>query len=197
MLQKARELAAADGIDNVRFEQADAQTHPFEAGQFDVVLSRFGSMFFADPIAAFTNVHRATRSSGRLVIATWRPFEENEWGQAIFASLAAGRELPTPQTSAPGPFGLADRDFIRTTLSSAGYRDIDVVPIESAAWWGADVEDAMHFIGGLGVVRGLSQGLDANAGELAMTTLRDTIAAHAGADGVRFASAAWLTSARI
>src|SRR5688572_21024309 len=66
MLERAREYAGRDGLTNVRFERGDAQTHPFPAGHFDVAISQFGIMFFADPVAAFANIGRALRPGGRL-----------------------------------------------------------------------------------------------------------------------------------
>jgi ubiquinone/menaquinone biosynthesis C-methylase UbiE len=80
MLKRARDRSQAEGLVNVRFEQADAQAHRFEQGAFDVVISRFGSMFFSDPVAAFRNIRRALRPGGRLVLLVWRELKHNEWG---------------------------------------------------------------------------------------------------------------------
>jgi ubiquinone/menaquinone biosynthesis C-methylase UbiE len=77
MIQRARERAREEGLDNVTFEQADAQTHRFQHDAYDVVISRFGSMFFADPVTAFRNVHPALSTGGRLALLTWQPLERN------------------------------------------------------------------------------------------------------------------------
>ena len=97
MLERAREIARAEGLTNVRFERADAQVHPFPAAAFDVVVSSFGAMFFADAAAAFTNLARSMRPRGRLGVLAWQELEANEWLCEIRAALAAGRDLPTPQ----------------------------------------------------------------------------------------------------
>src|ERR1700683_564465 len=71
-IERARELAQAQGVRNITFECADAQVHPFPEKHFDLAISRFGTMFFADPVAAFGNAGRALRSAGRLVMMVWQ-----------------------------------------------------------------------------------------------------------------------------
>src|SRR5437763_10585741 len=123
MLARARQSAEAEGLTTIRFEQGDAQVHRFAPGAFDVAISRFGVMFFADPVAAFTNIGSALRPGGRLAMLVWQPLAANEWMTAMRDALAVGRELPVPPPGAPGPFGLADTDFASTVLKSAGFAD--------------------------------------------------------------------------
>ncbi len=101
MIALARETAAAEGLDNIEFRHADAQIHPFENAEFDVVISRMGSMFFGDPIAAFANLHRALRPEGRLTLLTWQGVTDNEWLTEFRTALAVGRDLPTPPAARP------------------------------------------------------------------------------------------------
>jgi ubiquinone/menaquinone biosynthesis C-methylase UbiE len=82
-IERARELAEAQGVRNVTFERADAQVHPFPRERFDLAISRFGTMFFADPVTAFTNIGRALRPAGRLVMMVWQAHDRNEWEVAI------------------------------------------------------------------------------------------------------------------
>ena len=91
MIARARVLTDAEGLRNVRFEQADAQVHRFPSEHFDIAISRFGTMFFADPVAAFSNIRRALRPAGRLVMMVWQGHEANEWSVAIQQSLAGAR----------------------------------------------------------------------------------------------------------
>ncbi|MEU9305798.1 class I SAM-dependent methyltransferase [Streptomyces sp. NPDC048269] len=107
MLRRARRRAAAEGLPNAEFVQADAQVHPFPAAVFDVAVSRSGTMFFADPVAAFRNIAGALGPGGRLVQMVWQPPAGNEWFLSLTRALAAGRPLPTPPPDAPGPFALA------------------------------------------------------------------------------------------
>ena len=108
MLERARRLSDDAGLRNVTYLQADAQTHPFPPAQFDLRISRFGTMFFADPVAAFANIGRALRPGARLVLLVWQDHDRNEWAAAIRDALNAGTAAPTPITNDPGPFSLAD-----------------------------------------------------------------------------------------
>jgi len=85
MLERARQLTAAERLDNVRYELGDAQVHRFDPAGFDVAISRFGTMFFSDPLAAFANIAAALRPEARLVLLVWQGYERNEWGRGIEA----------------------------------------------------------------------------------------------------------------
>ena len=88
MLARARSGAEAAGLSNAVFQQGDAQVHELEPGTFGTVISRFGVMFFADPVAAFANIRSATRPGGRLVFACWQPLAANPWLLVPGAALA-------------------------------------------------------------------------------------------------------------
>ncbi len=196
MVERAKELAQANGLTNVRFERADAQVYPFDPGSYDVVVSRFGAMFFADPVAAFANIRAATRPGGRLLLVAWRSAGDNEWLRCVFAALAVGRDLPVPPTGGPGPFGLADPDQVHARLTEAGYESVELTAVDKPLWLGADGDDAFGFFSGNGVVRGLTQGLDEMQRASAMNALRATMDEHDTGDGVLFDSGVWLISAR-
>jgi SAM-dependent methyltransferase len=196
MLERAAAVATAEGLTNVRFEQADAQVHPFPAGAFDVATSTFGAMFFADPVAAFANIARSMRADARLGLLAWRELGANEWLCEIRGALAAGRDLPMPPPGMPGPFGLADPTHVRQVLASAGFVDIEIDPVDAPVRVGADPDDAFAFISTAGVARGLLEDLDPSAASGALDALRQTFVEHASADGVTFGSAAWLVTAR-
>lgn len=195
MLRTAVERAKAAGITNVRFEQADAQVHQFERNSFDLVLSRFGAMFFEDPMAAFTNLYGPTRGGGRLALLAWQSLDRNEWLLKLRGVLAAGRELPTPPPGTPGPFGLADRDAVFELLTNCGYRNVEVTSVEEPMRLGATADEALEFAGGTAIVRGLLADLGADAKAQALDELESMVRAHEGSDGVTLASAAWLITA--
>jgi SAM-dependent methyltransferase len=195
MLERARARAADEGLTNVRFEQTDAQVHPFEPDSFDLAISSFGCMFFADPVAAYRNIGAALRPGGRLALLAWRDLADNEWAQVVRGAFALGRDLPSPPAGAPGPFGFADPDHVRRVLGEAGYSGVQLDPIDEPIEFGADAADAYAFLRTTGPVRGLSQDLDDDAREQGMAALRDAVAAHETADGVLFDTAAWLITA--
>ena len=196
MLERARERSRAEGVRNVRYEHADAEVHEFEPRAFDLAISRFGAMFFGDPVAAFANVGRSLRSDGRIVLLAWRPLVENEWLTAIRSALALGRTLPEPPIGAPGPFGLADPDAVTEILRTAGFAELAFDSVDEPFVFGVDGDDAYDFVSRIGVVRGLLEGVDDEDRARALEQLRVTMQRHDTGDGVRFDSAVWLITAR-
>jgi SAM-dependent methyltransferase len=193
MLELARRLAAEEGVDNARFLQADAQVHAFAPGGADVAVSRAGSMFFGDPVAAFANIAAALRPGGRLVLLTWQPVDRNEWLPAFAGALAAGRPLPVPPSGVPGPFALGDPERVRSLLGAAGFADVRCEDRREPLCFGATPDEAHAFV--LGLLGWMLRGLDDAGAARATTALRDAMEAHDTADGVLFGSAAWLVTA--
>ena len=196
LLTEARRRSRAAGLANTTFVQGDAQVHPFEPGAHDVVISRFGAMFFGDPVAAFANTARALRPGGRLALVSWQELARNEWLLLVRRALAAGRSLPEPPGDAPGPFGLSDPDRVRRILTAAGFEAVELVAVRESVWLGTDGADAFDFVSHLGVARGLLGGLDDGARQAALAELRDELAARATPEGVLLGASAWLTTAR-
>jgi SAM-dependent methyltransferase len=196
MLTRAEERGRAEGLTNVAFLQADVQVHRFDERTFDVVISRFGAMFFNEPVAAFRNIAKAMRPGGGLALLTWQELAKNEWLTSFRGALAAGRTLPVPPAGTPGPFGLAEPEGVRHILAEAGFHDVDLVALDEAVRFGSDTDDAWPFVASMGIVRGLTEGLDADARTKALERLRRVLVAHESAAGVVFASAAWLVTAR-
>ena len=190
MLDYARRRAVEEGVTNATFAQADAQIHPFEPRAYDVAISRTAAMFFGDHVAAFSNIGRALRPGGRLVLVTWQPLPGNEWIREISGALGAGRDLPAPPPDA-GPFSLSDPDRVRTLLARAGFADVEFEGTTAAIWFGNDADDAHRFV--LGLMGWMLQGLDDAGRARAIDALHATMATHETPDGVLFESAAWIT----
>ncbi|HJV41415.1 class I SAM-dependent methyltransferase [Caulobacter sp.] len=132
LVELARRRAGEDGIEGAEFLLADAQTHAFDP-VFDAVVSRFGVMFFPDPVAAFANLRRALKPGGRLAFAAWRSPEENPL--SLIPLRAAAPFLPEPprfETNAPGRFAFADQARVRAVLEAAGWREIAITPLDVA-----------------------------------------------------------------
>jgi SAM-dependent methyltransferase len=195
MLAVARRRATAEGVSNVDFRQADAQVYAFDPGRFDIAISRFGSMFFEDRTAAFTNIASALRSGGRLAMLVWQDIRKNEWIMTARETLAGGRDLPVPPAGAPGPMALADPNDVRRLLAGAGFESIGFSSLEEPLWFGADADAAYEFVGEIGIVKGLSDGLDLDTKVAAHEELKAALRAHETPEGVRFDSGVWLISA--
>ncbi len=195
-IERARELARAEGIRNAAFECADAQVHPFPRERFDLAISRFGTMFFADPVAAFSNIARAMRADGRLVMVVWQAREANEWDVAIRQSLAEPGgpvNLPPP---GPDPFSLADQPAARRTLTAAGFASVRFTDVQEPVHYGRDGATALDWVQGFRYTREVLRQLEPAAAARAIGRLREMLAAHLGDDGVWFDSRAWLITAR-
>jgi SAM-dependent methyltransferase len=128
LLERAREHAAAAGIDNIDFRHADAQSDDLGRGRFDGAFSRFGVMFFADPVAAFANIHRCLKPGAVLSFVCWQPISSNQWmfipAQAAVSVLGTPPEMTAPDT--PGPFSLSDKDRVGRVVGSARFHSIDI-----------------------------------------------------------------------
>lgn len=195
MLERASEAARAEGVRNVRFEQGDAQVHPFPAAAFDRAISLFGGMFFADPTAAFANVRRALRPGGRLAMLAWRELGRNEWVSAVHAALSSVLPLPPPAAGSPGPFGLADPGIVRDVLGSAGYVDVSLESIDEPMELGSDADDTLAFLQTFGMTRSVMQRLPDPARADARDTLRRMLVEHETSSGVLLGASAWLITA--
>jgi SAM-dependent methyltransferase len=195
MLVRAREHAAAERLGNVSFVCADAQVAPLGEHRYDLVSSMFGVMFFADPIAAFQNLARATRPGGRLAFVSWRPPAENEWIQVLRGGVARGRHLSAPPMGVPGMFGLAEHEHIARVVASAGFDELQLEALDLPFALGP-IDDACAFGAEVGVVRAVLEGLEPAARAEALESLRGALAPHDAPDGVVLESAVWIVTAR-
>jgi SAM-dependent methyltransferase len=113
----------------IKFVRADATTYRFESAAFDLLFSRFGVMFFAEPARAFANLRTALKPSGRLAFACWRKFDENPWLQVpLRAALEHVPPLPRPGPEDPGPFSFASEQRVHRILADAGFQSVILEP---------------------------------------------------------------------
>ena len=194
-IECARALARAEGLRNVTFEHADAQVHRFPQERFDLAISRFGTMFFDDPDAAFANIGRTLRPAGRLVMMVWQPHERNEWDIAINQSLT-GSESAASASAQPNPFSLADPPIVKQILGVAGFADIAFTDVHEPVYYGPDVVTALGWVRGFTCTSEVLRRLDPAAAARAVERLRETLSAHLTDDGVWFNSRAWIITAR-
>lgn len=191
------ELGRARSGEQVTFLQADVQEHAFEPDAFDVVLSRFGVMFFDDSVAAFTNLRRATRSGGRLAFVAWQAAPLNAWVMTALAALVPHVGFPQlPPPGAPSPFAFAEADHVRSVLGDAAWQDVHLEPVETSVLIGTDVGTAVTFYTEDAFGKLVLAGGDDQQREAALKALRDAVAERIGPDGLRLGAAAWLVTAR-
>lgn len=196
MIERARRLSESTGIHNVSFEQADAARHHFTAEGFDVGISRFGMMFFTDPVAGFSNIARAIRPNGRLVMMVWQEQHRNEWSVSIKQALAAGADVPTSSRLAPAAFSLGAPATTERVLERAGFTDAQFIAVDEPVYYGPDVATALDWVCGFSNVQDALQRLDVDSAERARAKLIGRIASKARGDGVWFDSSAWIVTAR-
>jgi SAM-dependent methyltransferase len=195
MLERARRLSDDAGLRNVAYVHADAQNHPFPPAHFDLCISRFGTMFFADPVAAFANIGRALRPGARLVLLVWQDHDRNEWAAAIRDALTPGTAAPAPTTNDPGPFSLADPAITAGTLAAAGFAEVDVTDVREPVFYGPDTATAYDAVLRLQHAKDPLADLDPTMTGHALERLRASVAAHDTTGGVFFGARAWLVAA--
>jgi SAM-dependent methyltransferase len=195
-IEHARELARTEGLGNVTFEHSDAQVYRFPPERFDLAISRFGTMFFEDPAAAFANIGRALRPAGRLVMMTWQAHEHNEWDITIHRSLAGPEGTIATASAGPDPFSLADPPTVQEILDAAGFAHVAFTDICEPVYYGPDVAAALDWVRGFACTNEALKRLDPAAAARAVGRLREALAAHVNDDGVWFNSRAWIVTAR-
>ena len=190
-LARARQRTAEERVANVAFQRGDAEVFPFPPASFDLIISRFGTMFFADPQAAFRNLARAARPGGRLVMMVWQRRTDNAWATAIQDALGA-----TSPPSRLDAFSLADPAAVRPLLDSAGFTDVAFTEVCTPVYYGPDAAAALELVWDMKTVRDRLARTDAQTAQRAVGRLREVLAAHQTDAGVLFDSRAWIITAR-
>jgi ubiquinone/menaquinone biosynthesis C-methylase UbiE len=196
MLARARQMAPA-GIP-VDFVLADATVYPFVSGSFDLMVSRFGVMFFAEPALSFANMRRALRPSGRLTFVCWREPRENPWLmmplQAVYKHVP---KLPQLGPEDPGPFAFASEQRVIRILSEAGFSGIEMEPcdlsLDVAVGRGLDaaVETALE----IGPASRALEGQPPDVRAAAANSIREALAPFASGNSVPLAASIWIVTA--
>jgi SAM-dependent methyltransferase len=197
MLQPARQRIASAGVDNIELLNADAQAYDFEAASFDVVISRFGMMFFEDPQAAFANLARALRAGGRLVFVCPQDPLKSQWVVVAFGAAVAalGRAPDLGAPGAPGPFAFADGDRLTQLLTDSGFRALRLETLTRSFRIGRTISDAVDFVLSLPESERLFTGAPQETVDAAATALYAGFAPYAGQQGVMMDATAWLVTA--
>lgn len=194
LLEAARARADAERL-RVAFVRADAQDYAFEPAGVDMIVSRFGVMFFDDPTGAFTNLRRAARPGAPLVAIAWRGAADNPFMTA--AERAAGpllADLPPRRPGVPGQFAFADEDRVQAILTSSGWTAVDVSPLDVECRLSA--ADLLTYATRLGPVGLALRDTDAATRERVLPVVRDAFAPFMVDGECRFTAACWRIGAR-
>ena len=189
-------------LDRAEFLVADAQTHAFEEGAFDILISQFGLMFFEDPVGAFSNLWRALAPNGRIVFASWRGIADNEWLAPVRSAVQRYTTVPDlgGLANGGGMFQLRDRSETVGLMEAAGFEGIVVDQIDSPLLigGGGSLDETADFLFGMGIVRGLLGPLDDGQRGSAIAEVRAELEhLHEEGVGVRLGSGVWLVSAQV
>ena len=195
LVEAARARASNQSIVTAEFVQADAESHSFEAGGFDAIVSRFGVMFFGDPVAAFRNLRNAARSGGKLAFIAWRSAAENGFmTTAERAARAVLPDLPPRDEAAPGQFAFGDGTRIRDILDASGWRDIAVDPVDVTC---VLPRSALRtYATRMGPLGAIFPTLDDDVRARLVTCLETAFEPFAEGDEMRFTAACWRVTAR-
>ena len=195
MLEIARARPVPAGAVAPVFEQADAQVARFGDGAFDAAFSRFGVMFFADPVAAFANIRKALRTGGRLAFVCWRPFAENVWMRAPQEAAAPFMpESPPADPTAPGPFAFADARRLRGILDNAGFGDIAIEKFDCLIG-GGDLEQSLELSLRVGPLGGALREHPELVSKVS-DAVKAALAGYMTPQGVMMPAAAWIVRAQ-
>jgi SAM-dependent methyltransferase len=196
MLALAKRRAGA-AHSNLSFVEADASVHAFEAHAYDLMFSRFGVMFFADPDAAFANIRKALKPGGRATFVCWRDWRDNEW---VRIPITAVRPHVPPQPllgpEDPGPFSFANPGRVRRILANAGFDVITMKPFDTPMEIGRTLDDAADYLQEFGPIsRALAEAAPEQKRQAA-SALREALAPHTKASPVQLGAAVWLVTAK-
>jgi SAM-dependent methyltransferase len=191
------EVARAQNLANATFAVGDATVHPFEAGAADLVFSRFGVMFFGEPVQAFRNLHRALKPTGRLAFVCWRTPQENPWG--LVPVRAAAPFLPPlqrPGPEEPGQYSFGDRHRVERILKESGFVGTTLEPLDLPIYMGQDVAEVVANADRFGPLARPFAEATPDAADKARAAIAEALAPLARPDGVRLPGACWLVTAR-
>jgi SAM-dependent methyltransferase len=196
---QAKAASAPGTIASLDFLQADAASHSFEPGKFDLLFSRFGVMFFDDPVGAFGNLRLALADEGRLAFCCWQSLKDNDWTfLPVQAALQYVEVTETPDPNAPGPFAFADPDRMRAILEEAGFTDIAIKSHATDIRFGqgADLAGAVRELAAIGPVSRLLAGADEAVLEKVFTAMEEVLAPYYIDGALVLPGAIWFVTAR-
>jgi SAM-dependent methyltransferase len=197
MLNRAGERAAQESAANLTFAMADASTYRFERESADLVFSRFGVMFFRNPVEAFANLRAALKPTGRLAFVCWRSLDRNAWVKV--PRDAALKHVPAPAPAAPdepGPFAFADSDRVTGILRDAGFRGIVMEPHEIKVHNEGSLDEVVRHVTELGPTSRLLAEVEDDVRKTAIAEIREALRSHHDGEAIHMDAATWIVTAK-
>ena len=196
MLDVGRARLDALDINNVTFHNKDVATYRFEQKAFDRMYSRFGVMFFVDPVSAFTNIRSGLKSNGRLAFVCWQAADKNPWMEVPWRVVLKHVSAPPgSDPEAPGAMAFSNPDRIRSILFEAGFAELKIDALETLVPVEPDVPASVQRLMELGPAARLLNNISDNVKERVQKDLSDAISGFQTADGVMMGSTTWIVSA--
>lgn len=194
MLSRARKRG--EEYPGMVFTEADASNYDFSSEQ-QLIFSRFGVMFFANPVEAFTNLRSALVPRGRMVFLCWQAANNNEWisrvGQAVKKFLPEPTDVPDPR--APGPFAFAEQAYLEDILSQAGFQNVEFQSLSIDLKLASTVEEALDFQSNIGPLSAVIAQLEGKTRDEALNAAKEVLQDSMSAEGIKLGSAVWLVTA--
>jgi SAM-dependent methyltransferase len=196
MLNKAIERANVSAEHPITFVEADAQVHSFPTATFDAVYSRFGVMFFDDPIAAFRNIRKAVRPGGRMAYVCWADRKANPWIRIPAGAAKTCLDLPAPPPDdAPGQFSMENEDRVQQILHDAGWSDIGLERFTVEGSIGSNAADAARFITKMGPMSEPFALADSDTQNKTLQVIEEALTPYSNDSGVTLGFSTWIVSA--
>jgi ubiquinone/menaquinone biosynthesis C-methylase UbiE len=190
-----RAIVEEQSINNVEFLESDVEIHPFN-GEYDFCFSRFGMMFFSNPVFALRNIRKALKPGGKLMFIVWRTIDDNPWFGIPKQTVL--KYLPQPdgsgQTCGPGPFSMANQEVVTQQLQAAGFDNIHFQRTDGMVTVGKTIDEAINFQLAIGPAGEIYR----EAGELAISkkdeiyqAMSNALSPYLTANGVQIQSSSW------
>lgn len=195
-LENAKKRAEALANQVVEFHNQDVAVFPFDAGTFDRVFSRFGVMFFAEPVIAFVRIRSGMKPGGRMAFVCWQSAEQNPW--STMSTAVASKYLPPPpppEPDAPGPYAFRDRNRVNLILSEAGFAEIEIISVEKKLAFEPDIAGTVEQLTQYGRLSAAIAQASEDIREQIKADLSEAIQGYQTSDGVMIEGAAWMLTA--
>jgi len=197
ILKQAKNRLNSLAVENISFECLDAESHDFNPLSVDVVYSRFGVMFFSNPVNAFSNIRKILKPDGRLAFICWQSVDNNLWVKLPLDIVTSYVDVNPSNPDSPGGFSFGDANKVLNIINKAGFVNAVIEPYHSKLVIGADVNEAVVFLSHLGPASAVIEDPELNikTKNKILFELRETLAQYVTPEGIKLDAATWIVTA--